>query len=55
MFSGLLQRINEDIALSSPETCTEIRSHQTIKITFDKGQANHPGGGGGGGGTSLGC
>ena len=33
----LLQRINEDIAFSSLETCTEIGSNQTIKPQSDKG------------------
>ena len=40
MFSVLLQEINEDIAFSSLETCTEIGSHQTIKLISDKDQAN---------------
>ena len=35
-FSVLLQRINEDIAFSSLETCTEIESHQTTKPQSDK-------------------
>ena len=42
-FSVLLQRIDEDIAFSSLETCTEIGSHQTIiKLPSHKGQANRP-------------
>ena len=42
MFSVLLQKINEDIAFSSLETCTEIGSNQTIKLTSNKNQPNRP-------------
>ena len=35
-FSVLFQRIDEDIAFSSLETCTEIGSHQTINVNLIK-------------------
>ena len=35
-------KINEDTAFASLETCTKIASHQTIKLTSEKGQCNCP-------------
>ena len=40
MFSVLLQEISDDNVFSSLETSTEIGSHQTIRLKFDKAQAN---------------
>ena len=40
MFSIALQEINDDIAFSSLETCTEIGTYQIIKLTSDKNQVN---------------
>ena len=38
MFSVLLRKVSKDIVFSSVKTCTEILSHQTIKLTSDEGQ-----------------
>ena len=42
MFSVLFQKVSEDIVFSLLKTCTEILSHQTIKLTSDEGHVDRP-------------